>query len=83
MPLLRPKNCRLNEKDCGVDFEVEIDGRNWKAFITFEYVASLYPANPDRIRAVSQSSYITRKVAERIRVGDLEPIFLSSTMFPS
>lgn len=82
MPLPRPKNCRLNEKDRGVNFEVEIDGRNWKAFITFEALDSHYPRR-DRIRAISQSSYITRKVAERIRAGDdVEPIFLSSTMFP-
>jgi len=81
MPLPLPKNCRLNAEERGVNFDVEIDGRIWKAFITFEALDAEYP-NQDRIDALSRSSYITRKVAERIRGGDdVEPIVLRTTMF--
>jgi hypothetical protein len=80
MPLPLPKNCRLNKKARGIDFEVAIKGRNWKAFITFEAVDYLYPCSKNRVGAVSRSSYITRKVAERIRVDDVEPIHVSSVM---
>ena len=83
MLLPLPKTCRLNEKERGVNFEVEISGRNWKALITFEALDSIYPAQ-NRIHAVLQSRYITSKVAERILLGDdTEPICLMRTMFPS
>ena len=82
MPLPLPENCRLNEKERRVDFEVQIDGRNWKALITFTALDALYPGR-DRVGAVSQSAYISRKVAECVRAGeDAEPISLTSVMFP-
>jgi hypothetical protein len=82
LPLPLPKNCQLNAKEHGLNFEVEIEGRNWRAFITFEALDAVYPGR-DRIHAVSQSSYIPRKVAECIRAGsDAEPISLTRAMFP-
>ena len=85
MQKLFPKNPRTNKEDRGVNFEVEIDGRNWKAFITFEALDSLYPGpSLDRIRAVLQSSHITSLVVERIGCGDnVEPIHLSTTTLPA
>lgn len=80
MPLPLPKNCRPDEQGRGFDFEVKIEGRNWKASISLEVLKALYPRH-DPIRALSQSSHIARKVAERVRAGDVEPIYLSSTMF--
>lgn len=80
MPLPLPKNCRLDEKERRVNFEVELEGKNRKAFISFKALETLYP-HQDPIGAVLQSSLIARKVAERIRVGDVEPIYLLSTMF--
>jgi hypothetical protein len=83
MTLPLPKNCRLNEKERGVNFEVEIYGRTWSAFTTFEVLDILY-LGADRIHAVSQSSYITAKVRERIQAGDdAEPILLSSILLPA
>jgi hypothetical protein len=81
MPLPLPKNCRWDPEQKGVAFSVELDGKEWQAFITSEAISAQYP-NQDAVRAVSTSSYITRKVAERLRDGDdTEPIFLTSTMF--
>lgn len=81
MPLPLPQNCRFDKERNGVAFTVEIDGREWKAFITSQAIAALY-ADQDLVRAVSDSSEITRKVAERLTAGDdIEPITLTSTMF--
>jgi len=82
MPKPLPKNLWLNETMRMVNFEGEISGSNGKTFITFNALDALYPGR-DRIRAVSQNSYITRKVAECIRAGnDAEPISLTIAMFP-
>lgn len=81
MPLPLPKNCRLDPERRGVAFSVELDGKERQAFITSEAVTALYP-NRDAVSAVSSSSLITRKVAERLKAGDdIEPIYLSSLMF--
>ena len=78
MPLPTPKNCRLDNR-CEA-FVVEINGRQWNCRITLEAVADLYPGR-DPVQAVSESSLITRKVAEFVRSGDVEPIFLNSMHF--
>jgi hypothetical protein len=80
MSIARPKKCRLDQERNGVAFSVEIDGRQWKCFITREAVGKLY-ADQDIVRAVSNSSQVTRKIAERIKAGDVEPITFTSTMF--
>ena len=81
MSLPTPKNVRFNDER-GIDFEVEIEGRMWKATITVEAVEKLYSAQPDLLCAVSQSSEITRLVAKRIKAGDEELVVLNSMMVP-
>ncbi len=80
MPLPVPRNCRLNEKEGGIDFEVEIDGKKWKAFITFEAL-DFACQGQDRIRALSRSSFVAGQVAKLVRDrDDGDPIVLTSEM---
>jgi hypothetical protein len=80
MPLPLPVNCKFDEEKRGVFFTVTIDGKEWKCFITKEAIESLYPTK-DLVRAVSESSEVTRGIAMRLKCGDVvEPIYLVSTM---
>jgi len=79
MTMPRPKNVRLNE-DGLIEFEVEIDGATRRAIITKEAVQHLYAANPDTLRAVRESSHITRLVGELLKRGMTEPVEINSRM---
>ena len=83
MPLPTPQNCHMSPDNTGVLFEVEIYGRMRKGFITTEAIGSLYPAQPNLVQAVSNSSEISRGLAKRIATGSDDehaPILLSSMM---
>lgn len=76
MPLPRPRNASFKGED--IEFAVEVDGRTWSCFITSQALDELFPNNTDKLKALAQSSFVTRKAVERIRAGDVEPIVLTS-----
>lgn len=43
MPLPLPKHYRLDEKERRVNFEVELEGKNRNAVISFEALEAVYP----------------------------------------
>jgi hypothetical protein len=83
MALPTPQNCRMSPDNRGVLFEVEIDGRMRKGFITTQAIGKLSSAQADSVRAVSTSSEISIGLVKRIAAGlddKDDPILLKSTM---
>lgn len=84
MPLPTPQNCRMSPDNAKVLFEVEIDGRMRKGEITTQAIEKMYGTQKDLVRAVSESSEVTRGMQKRIAAGatdyEHQPILLKSTM---
>lgn len=73
-----PQHCRA-EPD-GFAFIVEIDGKPRNAVITHDAVEALF-RNLEPVRAIEGCSLLTLRVADLIRDGNLEPIYLTAAMF--
>ena len=80
MPKPLPKNCRFDKEQNGVTFTVEIDGREWRAFITAEAADKLYPGC-EPVEEICSRSYVADLCAKLIRSGNTsEPLHISSVM---
>lgn len=84
MTLSLPHNCRFDEKENGVAFDVAIGDRIVKCFITSQALENHFGPCADigdKVHVVSTTTSITRKVRNRVAAGDSEPVTLTSLMF--